>query len=432
MTDSQPMSAAARKPARARVFACPSCGGTVTVRAVGISVTAFCTACGSAIDVANENLAVIAKAQQHMHASLIAIGARGTLAGTEWEVIGLQNRSDASGRWQWTEYLLFNPYRGFRFLAQDHGHWTLYCMLRQDVGDPKKVTHDGRPYKLFNIGPARTDYVLGEFYWRAKAGDTVSVSEYIAPPYILSREENDSEIVWSRGIYLDPGIVAAAFKLEAVPARSGIAPHQPSPFEPRLPGIRRVAVFGVLALLVLHMVDFGQDRGVPVFAQSFVTSAGDKGRTLTTDPFTVPGKGGNLQIVLQAPSLMNDWLAADMSLVDQQNDRGFSVAREVDYYQGSDSDGPWTEGSHAASASFASVPGGTYRLLITPDAGIYTTPNPYNRSLAFQVIVRRHVPSWATFWVCLLLILAYPGIVKLRHNRFETRRWENSELENRP
>ena len=415
-----------RKPAQARSFACPSCGGTVKVTAVGISVTAVCRSCGSLIDIANENLRLISDARQHMRPSLIDIGARGTLAGTEWEVVGRQDRSDGPGSWQWTEYLLFNPFQGFRFLVQDHGHWTLYCMLRQDVSDPSKVWRDSHAYTMFSRGTARTDYVLGEFYWRVRMGDTVRIEEYIAPPYILSREETEGELTWSRGVYLEPEIIAEAFKLSAMPPKTGVAPHQPSPFEGRFDGIRKVAVFATIALLVLHALSFGSYRRQPVFEQTFETNASDRGRVLSSGPFDVPGRGGNLEITVSAPSLTNDWLETDMSLVDQQNDRGFSVLRNVEYYQGRDSGGPWHEGSHYAHAVFASVPGGTYRLMVTPDAGAYTRNGT---TLPFTVTVRRHVPSWATFWLGLTLILGFPGILRWRHHRFEARRWENSDLD---
>ena len=61
----------------------------------------------------------------------LEIGKRGTLAGTEWEVIGWQIRRNAGDPWRWDEYLLFNPYRGFRFLAHDDEGWTLFeCSAR--------------------------------------------------------------------------------------------------------------------------------------------------------------------------------------------------------------------------------------------------------------------------------------------------------------
>src|SRR6202034_12367 len=121
-----------------RVLACPSCGGSVQIRANGISITAVCASCGSTLDVANPDVRLIAEAKERTREPPLAIGKRATLVGTEWEVVGYQTRSDTAAGWTWDESLLFNPYRGFRFLAQDDADWTLYCMLRQDVPDPEQ------------------------------------------------------------------------------------------------------------------------------------------------------------------------------------------------------------------------------------------------------------------------------------------------------
>ena len=43
---------------------CPSCGGTVQVRAAGFSVTLVCEYCGSVLDVANPDVALIEKHSQ--------------------------------------------------------------------------------------------------------------------------------------------------------------------------------------------------------------------------------------------------------------------------------------------------------------------------------------------------------------------------------
>src|SRR5580692_8833296 len=99
--------------ARARTLSCPSCGGSVTIRANGISITAICASCGSTLDVANPDVRLITQARQRTREPPIAIGMRGLLVGTLWEVTGFQCRTDPVQGWSWDEYLLFNPYRGF-------------------------------------------------------------------------------------------------------------------------------------------------------------------------------------------------------------------------------------------------------------------------------------------------------------------------------
>ncbi len=165
------------------MLSCPNCGGSVAITAVGITVSAICGSCGATLDVANPDVRLIADAAARTRQPAIPIGARGTLVGTEWEVIGYQERSNPAEAEQWEEYLLFNPYAGFRFLVPEDEQWTLYAMLRQDVSvtDGGAELPDGL-YVAVSSGRARTDYVMGEFYWRVRVGDEVDLEEFAERP----------------------------------------------------------------------------------------------------------------------------------------------------------------------------------------------------------------------------------------------------------
>jgi Domain of unknown function (DUF4178) len=398
-------------PGRPRVLSCPSCGGSVRIRANGISITVICAACGSTLDVVNPDVRLIAEAQQRTREPPIRIGKRATLAGTEWEVVGFQNRSDTVNGWRWDEYLLFNPYRGFRFLAQDDEDWTLYCMLREDVADPEQG-FGGRRFTLRSTGIARTEYVLGEFYWRARAGDEVAVSEYIDAPYVLSREQGGEEIIWSRGVQLPAATIRTAFGLAAdiVPATSG---DKVWLRRAHTRGVRRIAVVAIVVLLLAHMITFGTSRSAVLFTQTFHTTAADKGHILTTTPFVIPEKRGNLRITATSP-VLNNWVQLGLSLAGP-GDVTFNAAPSIEYYEGVDSDGAWSEGAQSADVTFAAVPGGSYRLLIEPYAGAYAPdptrePSPWasDGDVEFSVTVTRHVPSGWNFWLALLLLVSYP------------------------
>jgi hypothetical protein len=411
MSQGQPNTPGApRSPARTRVLACPSCGGSVTVRANGISITAICQSCGSTLDIANPDVRLIDEVRKRTHESPIPIGKRATLVGAEWEVVGFQTRSDPVNGWRWDEYLLFNPYLGFRFLAQDDEDWTLYCMLRQDVPDPEQG-FEGHRYTLNSSSTARTDYVLGEFYWRVKVGDVASVSEYIDEPYLLSREQNNEEIIWSRGLQLSADTVRTAFGLSAeiVPSTSV---DKVELRRARYRGVKWVALLSLLALVIAHSVTFGTSRSLVVFNQYFHTTSADKGRTISTDDFVVPEKGGNLRITARS-AVNNNWMEPDIALVGP-GDVVFNATPSIEYYTGTDSDGDWSEGAQYAEVTFASVPGGTYRLLIEPYAGAYATnPSrpawaPSRDSVDFSITVTRHVPSGWNFFFALLLLVPYP------------------------
>src|ERR1700722_15868478 len=397
--------------ARARTVSCPSCGGSVTIRANGISITAICSSCGSTLDVANPDVRLIDEVRRRTREPPIAIGMRGELVGTLWEVAGFQSRTDVVNGWSWDKYLLFSPYRGFRFLIHDDENWTLYCMLRQDVPDPE-AGFEGRRYEQQTTGTARTTYVLGEFYWRARVGDEASVTEYADRRWVLSREQNTEEIIWSRGVRLNDTDVQAAFGM-AAPIVPEAELAKSAARHARGRALKWVFAGAMLALILLQSITFGANRSVVVFSRMFHTTAANEGQTLTAGPFDIPGNSGNLRITSWS-RVSNNWVELQLALVGP-GDVTYSASPSIEYYSGQDSDGPWSEGSQYAEVTFKSVPGGAYRLLIEPSAGGYhvnsSDPNsaPTTTDVAFSVTVTRHVPDMWSFWLAFLVLAAYPS-----------------------
>src|SRR5688500_12221929 len=101
-----------------KVFNCPTCGAGLLVRAQGQTLVVVCRSCGSTIDVTDENYRILStvKAKTTLE-PLIPLGTRGKCRGHTWEAIGFMQRCDSSGIYCWREYLLFNPYQGFRWLT---------------------------------------------------------------------------------------------------------------------------------------------------------------------------------------------------------------------------------------------------------------------------------------------------------------------------
>lgn len=392
------------RPGRARSLSCPNCGSPVGIRASGHSVSAACPACGAVLDVASPDVRLIAEAQARTEAPAIPIGARGTLGGTAWEVVGYQRRSSEAGSWRWEEYLLFNPYRGFRFLGQDHGHWTLYGMLRRDIPDPAADGGDGRRYRLTDTVEARTDYVLGEFYWRVRVGDTVAVREFAHPPFVLTEERAAEEVTWSRGRYLEPAVVRAAFRLGSVPQRTGRAAHQA---EPRRLPLWPLAAISLIAVTGLNAFPSGQGLHALVLRQSFTITQPDQDRTLPAVPLAIPDAGGNLQIEASTGA-ETGLLQLDVSLVAPngtgRQDTMFTLGSLVG------------EQPETQTALFSSVAGGAATLLIHPRSSAFPDPtmpgstasSPPASSVSFVVTVRRHVHDPTNYLLAVLAILCWP------------------------
>ena len=98
-------------------FNCPNCGASLDIKAVGITVSVVCKSCKSTIDANDPNLKILKKAGNVRKVIPdIPIGSKGVFAGYTYECIGFIQKRD--GTYFWMEYLLYNPYVGFKWLVE--------------------------------------------------------------------------------------------------------------------------------------------------------------------------------------------------------------------------------------------------------------------------------------------------------------------------
>src|ERR1044071_6156153 len=206
---------------KVRTLSCPSCGAPLTVRGLLQTESIGCGACGAILDLTDENLQVISTFQTKTTLQpLIPLGTRGKFLGDLLEVIGYMRRKvTVEGvDYEWSEYLLFNPFKGFRWLSEYNGHWNLIkttTNMPKPLGssDTDSVSYLGETFRHFQSAYARVTYIVGEFYWKAQVGEGCAVTDYVSPPLILSKEVTDLEIIWSVGEYIEPQTVSSAFQL---------------------------------------------------------------------------------------------------------------------------------------------------------------------------------------------------------------------------
>ncbi|MGZ6480400.1 MAG: DUF4178 domain-containing protein, partial [Bdellovibrionales bacterium] len=146
--------------------------------------------------------------------------------------IGFMVRSDKTDSFSWDEYLLYNPMVGYRWLVVQNGHCNFVTPLKAppiksqaEIG-VNNFTYNNQKYERYTDEPAIVQFVLGEFYWAVRIGETVRTVDFICPPHMLSFEITSSEIMASLGEYMPMDEVAAAFKLDNPPAPFGVAPNQ--------------------------------------------------------------------------------------------------------------------------------------------------------------------------------------------------------------
>ncbi len=408
-------------------FNCPSCGSPLQFYTKA-TLSVACGNCASVIDVSNPNYKILAKYDSQVrYTPRLSLGSTGKFRGTHYQIIGyMRRRVTVDGLpYEWSEYLLYSDKGSFRWLSEERGHWNFISPTTRKPAtiaglSKPKVSFLGRSYVHFQNSTAVTMYVIGEFYWRVQAHETVAISDFIAPPLMLSREQTANEINWSISEYVQPAEIAAAFKPEQpLPEPDGIAPNQPSP---HLHSQRRYGAAFVgflLALLVLQIgfVVSAQRETVYHDSLNFESYAG---RSVTTPVFAIKSDHATNLAVRNQTSLDNNWLYLDMALVNADTGQRYVFGRELGYYHGWD-DGAWSEGSTGDEVVLSSVPAGRYFMQVDADL------DANSPVVSDSLILVRDVPNWSNFWLTLLGLGIVPLIAWWRGTRFESQRWEDSD-----
>ena len=407
-----------------KIFQCPQCGGQIEIRAAGATMTAVCAHCGTVVDVTDGNFQIIQKAQSQAKETLLEIGMRGKLEGIVWEVIGYTLKSDKTGIYFWDEYLLFNPYHGFRFLVQMDGHWSFVKMIKKEItklGFNCEVWLGSNRFRPFLQDQPIVQYVKGEFYWRVKKGDKSRTEDYICPPYMLSFEYNDGDTVVSMCEYIEPEDIAAAFSPKrSMPHKKGVGPNQPSPYH--LGWLITTGAVAVGVAIFIHLSTVAASANRVVFSIAELHNPGDQTASYTSQPFDIPSVT-NIEVRSYAP-VDNQWAEYGFSLENEATGEAFDMRQAIEYYHGMDSDGAWSEGGQWSTEYFSNVTPGTYRVVYDVDSGFFVLGQPMN----MQTTMTRGVAPGSNLFITLILLLLWPLIEWSRKASFESKRWSNSDF----
>jgi len=432
-----PLAPGERPPVPVRALNCPACGAVTAVRLFGHAVNVVCQSCGTLLDARDAGVTIL---QQYKDAvryePLIPLGTRGKLADTVYEVVGFQIRQvEIDGtRYQWREYLLFNPYKTFHYLTEYDGHWNFVTPLPllpagdATPGSSSSRSFHGQSFRHFQTATATTVFVLGEFPWQVRVGEKAIAADYVSPPRMLSAEISaDKEVTWSLGEYTSGADVWRAFALQGQPPRAqGIFANQPSPSGGTVLRMwRNAAMLAALATLV-WIASLITSQQTQVFTQGFVydarpgTAAGRGADTSFVTPvFEMDGRPSAVRVETSA-DIDNQWLGVGYTLINDETGDTFDFGREVSYYHGYDDGESWTEGARADSVTLPAIPSGRYFLRIEPEGERNSKP------IQYQVTVTRGVATSVWFFIALALLLAPPALATWRAMSFERMRWAES------
>ncbi|MBC7465751.1 MAG: DUF4178 domain-containing protein [Bdellovibrio sp.] len=411
-----------------KIFNCPNCGANLQITALGYTTSVACEKCQSVIDTSHPLPQLLEKYEMAMTVTpTLPIGSFGVLKGIRWKIIGFMVRKDVDYPVEWNEYLLFNPYHGFRFLFEMDSHFSLIETLNFNPvpgggAIPNSFSNEKwGSFKLFNRGRAEVVYVLGEFYWQVKVGEIVDIDDYINPPYMISVEKNDDEVSYSLGEYLNVAEVAEAFK--SVPNLSLTTPWKASANAPNpyLSATEIVSIFSVgVAALIFTAIGFAVMKpttkilDLDLDNSKFASPQGE----FVSPSFDIGSGTGNMELKMSSP-VANSWLSSDVDFVNEETGQEYKTELGVEYYYGSDSDGGWSEGERNTSDIISSIPAGRYHLEVSAASDMA------NKSVHLEFY--RNGSMALNFILTLLGLSLYPLWVVMRRRSYEVSRWYDSD-----
>ena len=418
---------AARPAGAVKALQCPACGGAIGIHDKAVQSVA-CPSCLSVLEPANESLRILQKAAAAARIEpLIPLGSVGRFFGSDWTVIGFQQRviSVDGTDYPWQEFLLHHAEEGFRWLVESTGHWSWVSPVTRPpqyhTGLPTTI-YNGEIFTRFSAGSAVTRYVIGEFTWKVKVGETWELVDFVAPSKMLSREASHSESTWSLGDYLSTDEVAAAFKLKTpLPAPVGIAMNQPNPRREShrsvCRGFWKFAALAVFAQLLWIFILGGRT----LLDQRLVFSP-QNDEPVTTQTFQLDGKARNV-VLRHDTDLDNNWLGLTLTLVEKNSGKAWLAQTEVAYWHGSDGGESWSEGDRVKELEFRDLPPGSYYFVIDPEI---SAEKPV--AVAARVKVIRDQAAWSNFFFLLIFLALFPMLSRHRVQVFEAERWKDADF----
>jgi len=417
------VAAAGHDDGAARTVTCPGCAAPLVLASGAVRGVA-CRFCGTAFDVDDIgdalDLPVSSPAsgnpEAYERSLALPLGARGQLNGVTWQIIGAQDRfvRSAGQDWPWTEYFLYNPWRGYRWLVQDgtRHHWNWIERLEDlPVVRDQTAQHDGHSYRLFQRGTAETARVVGEFTWQVRAGERAQTADFVDPPWMLSTERLPEEATASLGTYLPAAAVRAAFPdARRVRAPTGVFLNQPNPWAQR-------ATHGVLAALMVVSILWGAGLFAWMIANEDVVPITSWALRVPPDGSEASGASPTFQVPPGARSLTVDVTS------DLDGDHALVYLSAIDLTTGEAHN--LDLGGRVAGTGWVATPNpGPWT--IRAEVARESTLAEVNKLATFQVTTGR---VWKTpAWIAMGLGFATLLVGLAAYYAFERSRWENADV----
>ncbi len=412
-----------------KTLVCGGCRKEHIIHAHPFTFAVSCSGCGIRYEYdVNSDKYLKAGSGDKGYVPDIEINSSGVLDGIEFKVIGYARKKETASPAEWNEYTLYNPQMGFAYLSEFEGHWVYV----KEWPRPPIITAQTKDYfvendnefELFNDYHYLVIGAVGEHIYDLNKTSPFRVTEYIHPPQILTQEINQSEENWFYGDHIEAKKVKESFAVTSTfPGKIGVGAVEPLAFINKATLIK-ITLVGIVFLLLTHLIFSGTRRQEILFSDRIFFNEGMNTAEGVTPQFDLIKKESNLEITVSAP-LSNNWAEFEGSFVNTATGKEYGFNKGVEFYEGNDDGGRWTEGSKRETLFITEVPAGKYYLdykVMRDSSDSYLAqniPNVYMQ-VRYDVALTRNL-LWSIGFVLIIAVLQFSYFY---YN--DKRRWENS------
>jgi ribosomal protein S27E len=361
------------------VIACPSCARPLDPKGkIEGTGTVVCSACFTRVEL-DGGVAAAAGVLEPKLAKVFTIpsGAEGELRKVHWMVAARfrYDWEDEGERGHSLEYLLYNEEKGYRWLSEEDGEFSLGETVTDapdvslfDLIPESRVKTKHGSFRITESGLLTLSYVDGACPWRARIGDVVRYVDAVQSGRTFTEERvgtgEEGETEYFLASRVSRRQVMAAFGLEEGSTRIPAAATSPMPFMRNLllySGVLMFIVTGIGAISAMM-------SGKKIHEESF-NLAEAAGKEFHTGSFRTDRPDETVQISLEI-GLDNAW--TDMGVALFKEEEGAVLGDEealVEYYYGSEGGESWTEGSRSTDIFWKIPEPGNYSLIVTAFEG---------------------------------------------------------------
>lgn len=404
---------------------CKQCKRPLVIRLHGLSRFVVCHGCGHAMhrDTATGYLTERRTYSSRKFDPYLEPGDEGELFGRRYLVTGWVRKKEKGASYSWVEYHLFNPVHGFAQLSVYEGHWTFHEQLKvypRASGIEDILLYERNAYQKYNAYSCTVTEAAGEFSRDVNDDQRAKVKELIAPPYMLTREQDPDELAWYLGQYVEPDDLRKAFgKSRMPPPRHGVGAAQPMRLAIDKNILRTISIATVAVFIITQLFFWTFDAQYTIASHGLqVRMDGAPGaQALETPSFELRSPYEAVELMVFPVGLENTWFSLSGALINEHTGETRSFDMDIEYYSGYEGGERWAEGSKNEGIVFSAMPAGTYHLELYP---AFDSARPVTM---FSVELSGSPTLWSNMWLLLFLAMAFPLITWYRVQKFETNRW---------